>query len=266
MVRRVGVLFVLGLALVGSGCKEVGSVLGPDVFGTDTDWIVRTTTRFFLKFRPGSAAERDLPILEAEFEDSFARTVGYLDVRYNNKITALIYSSIADKERNTPVGGTTTFTMPSLEVIVCVYNPPGEVLSIGPHEIVHAIVYWTVGMMSSDMLAEGIAVAVTGSYGGPQPVHAAAATLLRQGRLKPLEAMFDNRIWAGVINEDPFLYYNQAGSFVKYLVESRGIGPFKRFYTRASAGEFRTSFPALFGLSVEEFYREWLKFLEGSAP
>lgn len=266
MVKRAGVLAAVVLVLAASGCREVASVLGPDIFGQDDNWLVRTTAHFHLKVRPGSAAERDILILETEFENAHAQTAGYLDVRYDNRITVAVYSSLADKAKHTPVGGTTTFTMPALEVIVSVYNPPGEIYSIGPHEVVHAVVYWTVGMLSSDMLAEGIAVAVTGSYGGPQPVHAAASALLQQGRLRPLADMFDNRAWLDLFDADDFLYYNQAGSFVKYLVETRGIGPFKQFYTRASEAEYRQSFQSLYGLSIEAFHQEWLSFLGGLDP
>ncbi|HDP94743.1 MAG TPA: hypothetical protein ENN40_05200 [Candidatus Aminicenantes bacterium] len=233
----------------------------PDLLTGDQEWSIRETRHFLIHYRPGSPAERDMEWLATGFEKDMQTVKSYLQVDYRGKISCFIYSSIQDKRENGLVGGTTCYCMPSQQMFVAVYNPPHEVLAIGAHEIVHIVAYWTVGVHASDMLAEGIAVAVEGVYGRNTPVHSAAAELSRIGRLKSLETMFDNRAWVQLMQEDDWLYYNQAGSFVKYLVDTFGPAPFKDFYCRATMTDYRRAFSELYGRDINQVYDNWLQFL-----
>ncbi|MDH4272620.1 MAG: hypothetical protein OEW18_11670 [Candidatus Aminicenantes bacterium] len=233
----------------------------PDLVRVDSRWLVQETDHLLIHYRPASQAQRDIEYLAGFLEDCSRQVDAYLNVRYRNKIYFLIYSSIQDKEQNALVKGTRTFAWPTQEMVASVYNPPHEVLSIGPHEIAHVVVYWTVGAMSSDMLSEGIAVAIKGYYSQPLSPHESSALYLTQGKLKSLEIMFENRSWVAVLDEDSNLYYNQAGSFVKYFVDRFGIQGFKSFYTRASKEEFRSSFRDIYPLSVDELHQAWIDLL-----
>ncbi len=163
------------------------------------------------------------------------------------------------------VKGTTCYSMPSAELAVGVYDPPRDVYAITPHEITHVIAYWTVGVGTQDMLIEGLAVATTGSYWANMSVHAAAARLLQERKLRPLDVMFDNQAWLKVSDEDDGVYYNQAGSFVQYLIDTRGNERFRQLYNRASEPEYAAAFQEIYGTPIGAFYAEWLDFLTRGA-
>lgn len=247
-------------------CKEIGRIFAPEIVTLDQNWLVRETEHFHIHVRPNSAAARDIEFIVSRLEESFHKAVNYLQVQYQNKITFFVYSSLQDKEQNSGFGGG-GMAWPVLESAAGYYASPQDYGALGPHELVHILVYWTVGMQTSLALDEGIAVAVTGSYMRSNeypdgvPVHIAAAELNRMHSLKPFSTMFDNQAWQNVHDQDHVLYYNQSGSFAAYLVECYGIQGFKQFYTRASANEYRNSFRQIYGLSIDDFYRRWIQFL-----
>ncbi len=261
---RLGTI-ILG-CLTALSCKEVGRIFAPDIISTDQNWVIRETEHLSIHVRPDSAAARDIEWIVSRLEESFHKAVNYLQVQYNNKITFFVYSSVQDKEKNSGFNGY-GMAWPSLESAAGFYESPQNYGAIGPHELVHLIVYWTVGIMTSLALDEGIAVAVTGHYMRSNeypdgiPVHIAAAQLNSMQKIKPVSAVFDNRAWGSVHDQDHVLYYNQSGSFVAYLVESYGIQKFNQFYTRASANEYRSSFQQIYGMSIDDFYQQWIQFL-----
>jgi len=255
-----GVFFVCILCLTLQGCKEVSNVLLPDIVSTDSRWIMRETGHLYIHYRPGSKAEHDISYLADYLEDCAIQVENYLDVRFHNKIIYLIYASIRDKEENAREPGASCYAAPTLETVISVYDPPHDVWAIGCHELVHVVMYWNVGAAVSYLLSEGIAVAVDGYWWG-KPLHNNTAGLLDQGSLKSLDTMFNNKLWYPIHNEDEYLYYNQAGSFVKYLVDQYGIQPFKLFYTRAFYRQFQQTFQDIYQFSIDDFYNEWIDFL-----
>ncbi len=258
-------IIVLGCLMLLS-CKEVGRILGPEIITTDQNWEMRETEHLCIHFRPNSAAARDIEFIVSRLEEGFHQVVNYLQVQYRNKITFFVYSSLQDKEQNCGFSGS-GMAWPSLESAAGFYESPQKYGAIGPHELVHIIVYWTVGMQTSVALDEGIAVAVTGYYMKSNeypdgiPVHIAASQLNSMQTLKPVSSMFDNQAWETVHDQNHVLYYNQSGSFVAYLVECYGVQSFKQFYTRASANEYKNSFSQIYGISIDDFYQQWILLL-----
>ena len=247
-------------------CKEVGRMFAPEIITTDQNWEIRETEHFYIHVRPNSAAARDIEFIISRLEEGFQKAVNYLQVQYRSKIMFFVYSSLQDKEQNSGFSGS-GMAWPSLESGAGFYESSQQYGAIGPHELVHILVYWTVGMQTSVALDEGIAVAVTGNYMRSSeypdgiPVHIAASQLNSMQMLKPINTMFDNQAWETVHDQDHVLYYNQSGSFVAYLVERYGIQSFKQFYTRASANEYKNSFRQIYGLSIDDFYQQWILFL-----
>lgn len=137
-----------------------------------------------------------------------------------------------------------------------------------PHEAVH--IYTALLGRPSDFFNEGIAVALAiDPLGGRDyplwnntPVHAVAGEAMRNRQIPPL---------ATIVETDPFrrvrddLSYPVAGSFVKFLVDTRGPGPIVTLFRTGersdSLATIERNFEAAFGVTLQRAEQDWLAFL-----
>lgn len=116
------------------------------------------------------------------------------------------------------------------------------------HEITHAIARQFVpeGEQTNLLLAEGLAVWATGGHYAREPYHALAAALSRSEAYIPI-----GRLLRDFRSEQHELAYIEAGSFVGWLIETRGLAAVKQLYARADDPE------AVLGQSYAQLEQQW---------
>lgn len=144
-----------------------------------------------------------------------------------------------------------------------------EVHTIWPrdeHETVHVVVIAALGS-GPVLFDEGVAVAfqvdpaagnLVARWSG-RPVHDIACETWAQGRVPPLEQLIASE--ASFRGFDEGLTYPLAGSFVRFLVDTRGLEPVKRIFREMrradGAATVRTKFRAIFGAELDAVWDEW---------
>jgi hypothetical protein len=137
--------------------------------------------------------------------------------------------------------------------------------SIQSEAAAHEMVHLTTGYISSPAIEEGLAVYVAEALAPHarnlypqfgQPVDRWVALFHQQGTLIPLERALDTIAFHWNLDGSPedtlaWQTYIEAGSFVRWIVESRGWEVFWRFHQSRSAW-------AALGAPVAEVEREWL--------
>ena len=165
------------------------------------------------------------------------------------------------------------FASPEFETI-CYYYPKANWYQPWDgfrHEIVHVLVYWTVGGMRLNFLAEGIAVAIE-KHSWPAGydklwVHAIASELIKNNHLFSINQLASNEFFVNchILEEDKqdttHHLYDQCGSLVLYLVDEYGIEKFKGFYSKADEDNYQTIFHYTYNKSIYDFEKEWHEFL-----
>jgi hypothetical protein len=139
------------------------------------------------------------------------------------------------------------------------------------HEVIH--LYTSTIGRAAPLLNEGIAVAyqVDPARGDMTPrwnnrhVHDVSADLRRQRRLVALDAMLTSDRWRAV---DSQVNYPQAGSFVRFLIDSHGgVAMVRALLARSTQGDApevtRANVEAVYGRSLEHLEAEWLSMLDG---
>jgi hypothetical protein len=133
------------------------------------------------------------------------------------------------------------------------------------HEVIHLF-----GSLFGDPVAlwsEGMAVAFqmnapagdfVATWNGT-PVHTRAAQFQQQGRLVPIDSLLETR---GFRNFDSDVTYPQAGSFVRYLLDTYGLETWKQLYGKGgpndAAADVRAHFAAVYGRTVASAEADWL--------
>jgi len=140
-----------------------------------------------------------------------------------------------------------------------------SVYSCHPHEVVHAITF-AVGRPPA-LFEEGLAVAYDWRFaleGGN--VHALARGKLVQQKLLPLHSILTIREFQAY--DSPTVYI-EAGSFVKYLMDTYGPDKMRSLFTLprySDSREIEIAFKALYGQSIFEIEGEWRAFLRAWRP
>jgi hypothetical protein len=127
----------------------------------------------------------------------------------------------------------------------------------------------------TDFFNEGLAVAfqmdpvagdLVAKWSGT-PIHDIAARLRLQGSLPPLATWVESGAFRTRPDGDS---YPTAGSFVRYLIDTHGLGAVRDLFGRAgnrddSLAAVRAAFAAAFGISLEEAEAGWHAMLDGGA-
>ena len=146
---------------------------------------------------------------------------------------------------------------------------------IDNHEVIH--LYTSTIGRAPPLFNEGIAVAyqvdpVRGDFTprwNNRHVHDVSAGWRRQHRLVPLGDLLTVDRWRAI---DSQIAYPQAGSFVRYLIDSRGVDSIKALLRRSThldaADVTRRNAEAVFGATLDALEAEWLAMIDrrGSTP
>jgi hypothetical protein len=137
------------------------------------------------------------------------------------------------------------------------------------HEVVHLYSYpWG---MPVALFTEGLAVAFQANPAAQDlvpkwngtPIHELARRFRASGRLLPIGQLAAT---SGFRQYDSSVTYPEAGSFVRFLIDQRGLDPIKRLFASVTADSgadtVRRQVETIYGTSLEELEREWLAFLD----
>ena len=140
-----------------------------------------------------------------------------------------------------------------------------SVYSCHPHEVIHAVTY-QIGRPPA-LFEEGLAVAYDWRFALEEgEVHALARGRLVQQKLFPLRSILTT---SGFQAYNSITAYVEAGSFVKYLMDTYGPDKMRSLFTMprySSSREIEIAFKAIYGQSISEMESEWRAFLRAWHP
>ncbi len=212
-------------------------------------------TVLFPAEKPAAAAEA----LLAECEFQVADVAAALGVASAPHVTAFVYRTTDEKRRLVGASGT-EYAKPWLGEIHVLDQPlPNPVLR---HEVVHAVaagfargplrVPARLGVLVSAGLVEGLAAALE-TPRGSWTVHEWSRAARDLRLLPDVRALVGP---AGFWKEPPARAYAAAGSFLAFLLETRGAAPVREAYRSGDVG-------AALGEPLDALAAAWLRFLDG---
>ncbi len=121
----------------------------------------------------------------------------------------------------------------------------------------------SLGSMYNPLIRDGLAIAASGTWGG-EPLRAVAGRILADGNAVALSSLLD-----------PVEYQRQrigtaqvlAGSFVEYIIATRGAQAFVEFYRvqGSTAGPAIEAVEAVLGSTVDEIDSQWRNYLRAAS-
>lgn len=193
-----------------------------------------------------------------------AWAVAALQVNVTRKITYNKYFSRAHMGEVIGVSNTNGFAN--------VEGGAFELHSIWPsdnHEAVH--LYSLAFGRTVALFSEGLAVAyqVNAPNGETEPkwngtpLHTLAKSFRQQGRLASLTSIVDSTAFRTI---DPNVSYPEAGSFVRFLIDTYGLDTLKRLYAVSqltdSGARASDNFLSVYGMSLVDAERAWWAMLD----
>ena len=268
---RRGPLAIAGLLLAGgTALFAARGALGFHVQRADLRRALpgeRRTAHFILRYDPNEGySPIDLALILEDLEFRYDQLHRLFAVEPRLPITVWEFPS-AEAKKGLVGAGNTLYARPwTSEIFVQSERFPSSRLR---HEMAHvfagafgdplfgvALAWRWHGPLPLPTLASGLVegIAEAADYGADDDqstIHQQAAAMVAAGRAPPLEAV----VGAGFTTQSGARAYTMAGSFCRFLLETRGAPPLRRLYR--SAGDF----PAAYGVSLAALEKEWRAFL-----
>ncbi len=221
----------------------------------------RATEHFVIHYAAGSAAARDIDLLAAEHEFAFQRLAKAIGRTPRLPVHSFVFPT-PDAKRAWLGAGNTEVAPPWRGHIYLNEQPyPHRVLH---HELAHVFSY-TVGeplfgtasslslrgLKINMALVEGFATAFAPRSEAGLDLHDQAAILDRLELRPDLSDIMGLGFWG----KSSRRAYTAAGSFSRWLIDTRGVAPFLALY--GSAGDFDLAY----GTALVTLEAEWLAFL-----
>lgn len=192
---------------------------------------------------PGTAADRDVERLSSAAQRSLRRVERRLGIRADEPLELYFVERVFWQGGAAYNNGEILISYPDRSytgIPLWVYLD---------HEITHALAQSLVPAngQTNTLLAEGLAVWVSGGHYDVEPIHQLAAAVARSDGYVPIRRLL--RDFRAAQHE---IAYIEAGSFVAWLIETRGVERVKRLYGRANRPE------DVLGRTYAELEREWL--------
>jgi hypothetical protein len=211
-----------------------------------------------LRFPPGTHA-RVVAALTDDAAFGLHRVEEFLGAPPGEPISVFLFTDTAQKAAAMGAAGTNVAKPWRSEVYVVVDSVPHFVLR---HELAHAVAARFAsgpfavpgalgGIVPDPGLVEGLATAAQGPR-GDLTVHQWAAAMKREGLLPEPKRLFG----LGFLGLHAATAYTAAGSFCRFLVETRGAEALRGAYSGASWEQAA-------GADLDRLSREWLAFLDG---
>lgn len=203
-------------------------------------------------YLPGSWAEKNIKKLSSGTEKDLAELDEYLGLSGSGKPVAYyLYESREEKGLLTGITGNahadkSSDKMPEVHAI---YSR--DLCATGVHEFVHLRAFQAWGRERSQLMSEGLAVALTKNWNG-KPFPYWAALLRKKGAFPSLITLSTyNSYWSKNSSDA----YALAGHFVDFLLKDYGKEKVKEFYLAPFTDE---SALKIFGAGLEQIEKRWL--------
>lgn len=227
---------------------------------------VYTTPHLSIHYLLGSAAERTVGVFADDAEAAIAHIQTSLDVRLSAREDIYLAYTFFPP----PDSGVKGYTLGGDHAILLMYDGSGtreERQYMVAHELTHQIAHDGIGTAASVMLSEGLAMDMEQRYmlrNGDVSLDGFARAVLDDGSFISLTALSNGSV--GFLGQ--LFYrrpYDEAGSFVHYLIITYGVATFERVYT---TGDYVGTYGAtLVGLqSAWEQYVRSVRALSPFAP
>jgi hypothetical protein len=246
----------LGLAMAG---PSLGFISSNTRLNSELSGELQTP-HFTLRFKPGGRAAKWAPLMAQDLEFRGQQIIDFYELPERpTKVTAFLYESPQHKA-SVMGAGRTSIAKPWLaQIHIHAHGVGGRLVH---HELAHALLANAAGSfmgMPTNALGiprpgilEGAAVAV--ERGGRTLTTHQWARAMRDVEMMPdMSAMLEQlTFWS----QSSSRAYTACGSFVRYLVETRGAAPFLEVYGGAK-------FEEAYGLPLESLLANWHKYLDG---
>jgi len=262
LVARLGVALVVSLLLPGAYLLGILpqhyspsplAAIAPAASSDEDIWLLdRQSEHFSFYTRPGQS----IPDWAVEFNEyTYMEVTRLLPGREVSQIQYYKYRSQEDLERvfGHPRKGYADQTGEG-GIVHSIYN-------YHPHEVIHALTY-SIGRPPA-FFEEGVAVAYdrwSALHEGD--IHALARSRLMQQRLLPLCSILTTRDFQA---NDSAIAYIEAGSFVRYLLDTYGPDKMWSLFELPRSSERQeidAAFQEIYGRPIAEMEREWRAFLQ----
>lgn len=211
----------------------------------------RTVTEHFDIWHDAGLAPDRVKLLADDHEFRWHTVTSWLGVTPSRRITSYVFPDERTKKRWTGAGGTQVANPLRGEIYLNGAHYPHRVLE---HELAHVVSaefgIQPFGVSASVGLLEGIAVATSWRDNGRGTPHEQSAAMLAEDLLPPAESFLGLGFWGGRQARS----YTAAGSFVRFLGETYGMGEVRAAY---AWGRLET----VFGKPVAQLDAEWRAFL-----
>jgi hypothetical protein len=225
----------------------------------EATWVQTETNCCIIHAVSGTAAYRDLPRLVPRIETAVQTAANRLDEPPARKIDVYLVDRIIGQ------GGYAGAAM-VIAYSDRMYNG-GQLDQMLIHEATHVIDRQFAPRRIAS-LAEGVAVWVSGGHYKPEDIEERMAALLALGYYVPLTDLFNN--FYPVQHE---IGYLQAAALVDYLVNQRGWGRFRSFYSSVTAENSLTPAQSIdrnlqthYETSLAALEADWLAHLQTIQP
>lgn len=219
----------------------------------------RETEHFIIHYVPRSPTARAIDAVALEHELSWSILQQQMGRAPTGKVRSFVFAN-AQQKRKLMGAGTVQVTAPWRQQIYLDYRGfPHPVL---PHELAH-IFGNTVGdgmfgvsmdgVIPNIALIEGFATALAPRAADRLDLHDQATVLERLGKRPPLAAIMGPAFFT----KSSRVAYTTAGSFCRWLIDTRGFEPMGTLYF--TGGDFEEAY----GESLGDLEQQWLAFLNG---
>ena len=222
-------------------------------------WVTTATVCCNLYYISGTAAERDIVLLGEEADQQSAAVSAQMNTTLSERIDIVFMSRVVGH------GG---FTLDAVYVSYLDNNYIGNNMPIlFHHEFVHYYDSSLGGDYRPSMLEEGLAVYLTGGHFKPEPLGQRAAALLDLGWYIPLSTIAND-----FYSQQHDVAYLEAGSLIKYMVETYGWNTFDQFYrsihvpnNRSVVDVIDSALQEHFGMSLMDLENAYLIYLHSQS-
>ena len=218
----------------------------------DTNYpLIYQHPRFTLHYQPGTYPDQHLSETVDLIASSLARVEATLGVQLNGKFDIYVAGTLFEAP-NAHLRGLSRSPDRKLFLLHDGSGDEVENAYLVTHELTHLVSWNTWGAPSSTMLSEGLATYVGAPVldeGGYLPVDQVCLGAYAAGRMRSMAAI--ERDWQSFEGHirDRFNYFGSA-CFVRYLVETYGLGPLSQLY---NTSEYLT----LYGTSLDTLDADW---------
>lgn len=233
------------------------------------EWLKRKSSHYVFYYLKNTLAEKDIDKIIELKEKQYAKILNFLSFKKNLIIQYYIYPSLKEKTILMGDDSPGNAIWGELELINgepktnkfeihAVYNDKCKF--IGEHEDTHLLSL--LFGLSVYLFCEGLAQFMEGNLFG-KDVDIISRELQGQKKLYSIVSLIDNKNWAAV---EPKIIYPEAGSFVRFLINTYGWGKFKEIYQKLSRlNSYEENLMIIkqgFGRSIADIEDDWQKYLK----